>query len=910
MTDWHARVRRHADARGARLAAHAVRELAEHLEDLQADARARGLDEAAATALAEAALAESDLDALTGSALRRDPPTTTAVPGLGQTPAFRSLSMGHALRLAIRQFVHHRSFALVTVLVLGIGLGAAVTVYSIVDGVVLRPLPYAAPDRLVTLWATNAEQGLAHDPISPVNFIDYQQLDVFEDAAAWWRPDVNLVDPGLDPVRVPTIETGANLMAVLGVAPQLGPGFPRDEPYFARQPLVAVISDRLWRTRYGADPAMIGRQIRLDDTPYTVVGVMPPGFDYPGGIDVWQRSTWDFSQHSRAAHFMESVARLAPGVTLAEADAAVTGLGQRLERDFGATNRNWRVRLVPLLDEALGYYRPALAVLFGAVGLLLVIGCLNVASLLLTRALSREREIAVRTALGASPRQLVTQLGAEALVLSVAGTTAGLLVAWAALPLIAATTPVEIPRLAEVSINPRVLGFAAALGIGTTMLFGLVPALVLLRRSLSADLRAGERGSSRGSRGLYRALVVGEVALAAALLAGSGLLIRSVARMTDVPTGVGNPDVVTTSVQIPEAAYPDWTETGALHSTILERLREQPGIRGAGAANFLPLEVGWRQPVAIEGDVLPAQTSDLPRAQFHSASEGYFEAIGATKVSGRFFDARDTPAAPGVVVVNASFARRYLEGRTGRVVLMTGTAGIGPLGRNLMPRTPIAFGGQQVPVAKFEVVGVVADIRDAPLGQDVEPAVYFSARQFPFRSMFLAIDAVDAPTALAALRETLRATAPGIPVTSASTWAQRLRARTAEPRLLMVVLIGFGALAALLASLGVYGLFSWTVALRRRELAIRLTLGARPVSVGAAVVRQGTVLVAIGLVAGWGLVRAADTALSRVLFEVRTMDAASLGTAALVLASAALIACLPPAIRAMRVDPAEGLRID
>jgi len=910
MTDWHRIVVDYARTQGVQdLSSQTVDELAEHLEDLAEAARVRGRSAHDAHQQALAALHESSLVLVAGA--RRRPPDLLApawAHDARRSVPLRSLSMMHALRLALRQFVHDRSIAVVTTLVLGLGIGASVSVYSVVDGVVLTPLPYREPDRLVTLWAANHQEGLSHEPLSPVNFMDYQALDVFDAAAAWWRPDVNLQDPGLDPVRVATIETGANLFAVLGVSPQLGPGFPADEPYFARQPLMAVISDRLWRARYDADPSLIGRPLTLNGASYTVVGIMPPGFDYPGGIDVWQRSQWDFSQHSRAAHFMEAVARLAPGVEVRQAGAATAGLGQRLEADFPSTNTAWSVALVPLLEEQLGYYRPALMVLFGAVGLLLLIGCLNVASLLLTRALSREREIAVRTALGASPRHLVTQLLAESLVLSVAGALIGTLIAMLALPLIISATPVDVPRLADVSVNLRVLGFAVALAVATTLVFGLIPAVTLIRRSLTADLKAGERGSSRATRLVYRVLVAGEVALATALLVSSGLLIRTVSSMTSVPTGVGNPSVVTTSVQLSGSAYPDWPTVGTGHSAILDHLREQPGVQAAGAANFLPLEAGWRVTFGIEGE-LPARSLDLPQAQFHSVSEGYFEAIGATPASGRLFTDRDGPDAPGVVVVNRTFADRYLNRQQAdRPVLLTDVVGIGPLGRNLMPQSPIAIDATSTGASRFEVVGVIDDVRNVPLGQPVEPAIYFTARQFPFRAMFVSIAGVDVPTAVTALRNTLREVAPGIPVTNALTWQDRLQLRTAEPRLLMTVLSVFGGLAALLAALGIYGLFSWTVALRRRELAIRLTLGARPLGIGMSVLRHAAVLIAAGLAGGWLLVQVAGQALARVLFEVRPTDGAALGVAAGLLLAASLFACVPPAVRAMRVDPVEGLR--
>jgi putative ABC transport system permease protein len=683
--------------------------------------------------------------------------------------------------------------------------------------------------------------------------------------------------------------------------------------------LIAVISDRLWRSRYHADPALVGKQLQLNGEPYTIVGVMPAGFNFPGDIDVWQRSRWDFHNHSRAAHFMESVFRLAPGVDLPQADAAARAMAARLEKDFPATNRAWGIRLSPLAEDQLGYYRPALIVLFGAVGLLIVIGCLNVASLLLTRALSREREVAVRTALGASPRHLVVQLLAEAGVLSVAGAILGTLAATVALPLILSSTSIAIPRLQEATVTWRVLGFALAVAAGTTMVFGVVPAIVLMRRNLTMDLKTGERGSSRASRAIYRGLVGGEVALACVLLVSSGLLVRTVTRMTNVPIGVGSPQAVTASVQLTGGAgtpaFNDWGAVATTFGQILEHVRSRPGVRAAGGSNFLPLDPGWRVPFAVEGQP-PVRAEEAPQAQYHSVTEGYFEAMGAGLAGGRFFTAQDTADTAGVVVVNETFVRRYFpsEPAVGHVIV-TRVNGIGPLGRNLMytpaPAPPAgAPPPPPRPPARFEIVGVVRDLKNVALSQPTEPAIFFQARQFPFRTLFFAVEGTDVPAFVAAIQSALRQFAPGIPLGDVQTWADRARARSAEPRLLMAILLCFGALAGILAALGVYGLFSWTIALRRRELAIRLTLGARPAGIGALVFRQAIVLIGVGLAVGWVLVRLAGNLLSRVLFDVTPGDLPSTATAIAVLLVASLIACIPPALRAMGVDPVDGLRVE
>jgi putative ABC transport system permease protein len=835
---------------------------------------------------------------------------------LVQSPA-SLLHMFSAIRTAARQFRHHPGFALVTVLVLGVGTAAATTVFTLIDSVVLRPMPYREPASLVTLWDTNYEKGLAHDPISPVNFMDYRALPVFESAAAWWRPSLNLIDPGLEPVRVNAIETSGNLFEVLGVRPQIGAGFPAGGPFFLPNQPSVVISDRLWRSRYGGDPAIVGRQVNLDGMPHTVLGVMPVRFQYPDDIDVWQRLKWDLTRHSRGAHFMEAVARLAPGTSMEQAQGAADALAARLQGEFAFTNQGWRTRLIPLLDEQLGYYRPALLVLFGAVGLLLVIGCLNVASLLLTRALARDREMAVRVAVGASPRQLVTQLFAESLVLSLAGAALGIAVAAALLPIVVGFTPVAIPRLDEARLDLRALGLGLGILVATTTFFGLVPALLLLRRQISQDLKSGERGSSRGARRIYSVIVASEVALACALLVSSMLLVRTVTRMMNTPVGVDADHVLTTAVQLPPSAYPTWRSVSDTHAAIIDRIRRQPGVDVAGGGNFLPLQVGWRIPFALLGDPPPGRPEDAPQAQYHSVSDGYFEALGAPITRGRSFSDRDTPDAPGAVVVNERFARRYLAGRSAvGQVLLTTASNIGPLGVNLLRLRPAqtqpagAPPPPRLPPTRFEIVGVVSDIRNAPLGQAVEPAVYFSTRQFPFRELFLTVRAADPAAALAAVRKAVEDTAPNVPIGAVQTWGERFARGAAVPRLLMTILVVFGGLATLLAALGVYGLFSWSVALRTRELAIRLTLGAPPASVGRLVLRQSALLVVSGVAAGILLVRVAERALTSVLYEIRPTDPGSTAIAGGLLLLAAAIACVPPALRAMRVDPAAGLRAE
>jgi len=396
--------------------------------------------------------------------------------------------------------------------------------------------------------------------------------------------------------------------------------------------------------------------------------------------------------------------------------------------------------------------------------------------------------------------------------------------------------------------------------------------------------------------GIYRVLVAAEVALAAVLLVSSALLIRTVVQMTSIPTGVSNDRAVTGDLQLFGPAYQDWNAVAQTYQSLLADIRQRPGIRSVGATTFLPLDPGWRVPFTIEGQPAP-RPEEAPLAQFLTVTEGYFETMGSKVVAGRAFTSRDTADKPGVVIVNETFAKRFLS--DGSVLgrrLRTTSRAIGPLGTNL-----IADG-------RIEVVGVVGDIRNMPFGQPTEPAMFFPHGQYPFRSMVVTVDAVDTQTATAAMLGALRQYAPATPAASLGTWGDRLRTRSAEPRLLMTLLVFFASLAGLLASIGVYGLFSWIVALRRRELAIRLTLGARPSGVAGLVLRQGALLVIAGLVAGWIIIRLSGHAIARVLFQVSPADPLSTTLAGVALFAAAIIACLPPAIRAMRVQPSEGLR--
>ena len=891
MHDWKALVQDQARRSGASLPRHAIDELAAHLEDIYLDARRAGQNDAAALAAAHAALAESPLAIVPASRTR----TPEARPGI--SPRGNGwIGLTGDIRFALRQLRRTPSFAAVAILTLGLGAGAATAIFSVVDAVLLRPLPYRDPGQLVAIWETNAEKALPKERLSPVNFMDYHAVNTaFADSAAWWRPEISLYRPGSDPVRVSAIETSANLFQVLGVSPQLGAGFPKDGPFYSREQ-IAVISDRLWRQRYNSDRSIVGQRLDMKDGEYTIAGVMPPDFHFPDDVDVWLRLQWDLTRHSRGAHFMEAVARLQPGMTPDTAARELAAVSGRLAAANPATNQGWLARPVPLLDDMLGYYRPALFVLLGAVGILLLTACLNVASLLLARATARAREMSVRAALGASRARLVRQMLVESLLLSLAGTAAGAFGALTLLKLAIAALPAQVPRLAQAGLDLRLLGVALAIVVATAIVFGLLPALLLSRTRAAEALKDGSRAatSARGRR-WNSALVVAEVALACAVLMASALLVRSVSRMLNASTGVNAGGVVTAAMQLTFDGYPTWPKVDEAYHTLLESIRSQPGIQAAGAASALPLDPGWRMPFQIEGRA--AQANDYSVAQHVCISSGYLETMGATMIAGRTFTADDRLDTEPVVVVNQTFARRVFPGEEaiGKRIIST-ARNIGPLGFNSLGRGP------------FRIVGVVADIHQAPLAQASEAVIYHTLRQFPYRPMLLTARGTDTASVTAAMRTALRALDPTLPLSSVKTSDERFRARAAAPRLLMFVLMAFAAVTGTLAAVGVYGLLACVVNDRRRELAIRLALGAQPSALARLVTLQGLGLAAGGVIAGLVVAQFSRSLLQAVLFQTRTTDAVSALAAAGLLLAAAAIACLAPARRAARVAPVEGLR--
>ena len=565
----------------------------------------------------------------------------------------------HGLRVMRRA----PGFTITAILALALGTGSATAIFTVLDRVVLRPLPYADPERLLMIWETHRPKALLHEPISPVNFMDYRSLPAFADAAAWWRPSVNLSSGEGEPMRVNSVEASSNLFAILGVRALVGPGFPEGGPLHGGT-REAVISHRLWTSRFGGRADLVGQVIELDGQGYTVLGVMPAGFHFPGDTDLWQRLRWDLARHSRGAHFMEAVARLRPGVRIEEARAELQTVTARLEREAPSTNRGWGARAVVLHHEVAGFFRPALFVLMGAVALLLVIACINVANLLLARATARTREVALRAALGAGRRRLVGQFLAESALLALAGGALGLVIGSLAVTAFVRSAPIDVPGLAGATLDLRILAFVSLLALATTLAFGLVPALVSSRADLQHALKEGGGGvvTARTGRRTRNGLVIAEVGLAAMLLAGSGLLIRSFLAMSRQDPGFVAQGVLTANLELSGPAYREWASVERFYSNLTAALRSRPQVQAAASSNFLPLQAGWRVPFLIVGQPAPPPGEEAT-VQHHTVDEGYFVTLGIPLLSGRVFGERDTAENPGVVIVNASLAAKYFAGQ-------------------------------------------------------------------------------------------------------------------------------------------------------------------------------------------------------------------------------------------------------
>jgi putative ABC transport system permease protein len=805
------------------------------------------------------------------------------------------------IRYAARTLSRQPGFALVAVLTLALGIGANTAIFSVIDAALLRSLPYRDPGRVVHLWETKRSRDFEQREASYPDFLDWraQGAEVFEGLAGYTSRPFTLTDAG-EATRARGAAVTANFFELLGVGAVAGRTFVEGEDGREAK-RVAVISHGLWQRRFGGERSAVGREVTLDGEAYNVVGVLPAEFNFAllGDTEVWTplAPTADVASR-RYMHWLKVIGRLKQGASLEAAQAHLATIAARIERDDPGAHAGVGLRAVPLQEEFVGPVRPVLFVLLGAVGFVLLIACTNVANLLLARSAARQKEVAIRSALGASRWRVVRQLLTESVLLSVAGGAAGLVLALWGVDLLVALIPAgqlaQMPYLRSLSLNRDVLLFAMGLSLLTGVLFGLTPALSASRTDLQGALKEGGRSTvSRGSRRLRDLLVVAEVALALMLLVGAGLLMKSLVLMLKVDPGFDTRGLLTMRVALPPSRYSEDAKAARFYEEMLRRVSTVPGVRGAALTSNLPLanEGGTGTP-QIVGRQTPA--SELTEAHLRTVSANYFDVLGVPVVAGRPFAERDDAQAPPVILVNKTYAERVFPNED-------------PVGR----RATFKFTGEM----QFEIVGVVGDEKVTSLDARTTPVVYFNMQQdsyFDSAALVVRTDAAD-PAALApAVRAEVRALDPEVPAFAVQTLEQMVaNSRAAFMRRYPAYLTGvFACVALLLALVGIYGVVSYAVAQRTHEIAVRVALGARTRDVLRLVLGHGLLLALGGIALGAVGALALTRLISGLLFGVSAADPAVYGLVALLLATVALLACLVPARRATKVDPMVALRYE
>jgi putative ABC transport system permease protein len=807
--------------------------------------------------------------------------------------------LSHDAARGIRSLLKTPAFALAAVGTLALGIGANAAMFSVVDAVLLAPLPYARPAARVTIWSRWV--GFDKTWVSDAEVLDYRRLACFRQVAAWSGGQANLTGEG-EPVRVGMAAVTPNAFATLGAEPLLGRGFAEGEDRPGADQ-VAVLGFGLWQSRFGADPGVVGRTIQVDGRPRTVVGVMAQRFRLPTdfGVDaaepteLWLPLALD--PENRGSHGLYAAAELAPGATLERANAELAALARNWTREgLYPAPMGFAPFALTVDQDVTGSVRPALLLLFGAVGFLLLIAAANVASLLLARAETRQREVAVRAALGASRGRLLRQMLAEGLALAVPGALAGLALAWAALRVLGATDATAIPRADQIRLDARVSGFALAVSVATTLLFSLAPALRALRVNLSETLREGSRATAGARRQRLRSLLVaGEVALSLVLLLGAGLMLRSLWAQQRVELGFRPENVLTARLALPEAGYAEPESVVAFYRSLLERVRALPGVRQAGLLRSLPLAApigDWG--LTVEGFVPSPGTS--AKGDWQVASDGALEALGERLLKGRAFTPQDAADGEQVALVNETMASTYWAGQD-------------PLGRRFR------MGPPERPW--ITVVGVVADVRHNGVTAPIKEKFYRPHAQFHRSTGFapsnmnLVVRAEGDPRALAApLRALVRELDPSLPLAGVRPMSEVVAGALATPRLAGWLLGLFALLALALSAIGLYGLLAYLVSRREAEIGIRIAIGAQQASVLWLVLGQALRLVGAGLALGVLASLALTRLIGGLLHGVTPHDPASFAAAPLALLAAAMLASYLPARRAARVDPSVALRAE
>ena len=799
------------------------------------------------------------------------------------------------VRYAARSLAKQPAFTLVAVVTVALGIGANAAMFSVVNGVLLSRLPYHDPDRLVRVYQNDRINGTVRENASIPDYLDYIEMQtVFEGMGGWSYRSLTLQHRGEEPERIVAARTTASLFPVLGREALAGRTFTPEEDR-PGGPAVCLLSYGLWQRRFGGEDSTIGKVVQLDGIDFEVVGVMPPGFQFPSPmVDVWTPIRMGPGSASRGQHGLGVVARLKPESTLEIAGQEMSSIMANLEERYPRDNVGRGAHVESLNDVVTGSIQPALRLLMAAVGLVLLIACANLANLQLGRATTRGREMAVRAALGAARMRIVRQLLTESLLLSVPGGILGILLAFLAIRLLVALDPAAVPRLEQVSLDLTVLAFAAAATLATGLIFGTIPALQASRPRLQTALNQGGRADSAtgGSTRIRWTLAVGQVALAFMLTAGTGLLLRSMWEITRIDPGFRPEGLASASLNLPPNRYPvnfreaRGPKVKAFYKDALSRLESDPRVDSAALALAGPTESSFTSRIGIEGGPTTPEEG-IEEEYIRAVTPGYFSLIGTPLIKGRDFSFRDTVETPLVVVVNRAFVRKYFEDED-------------PLGQR------INFWGRW-----RDVVGVAGDVSFMGLDRPARPAVYTSLEQVPFQGFTLLVRGRGESDGLfAALRSTTRELDPTLALFNVGSVEEQISRSTSQRRFILILLSLFAGLALVLATVGIYGVVSYSVSRRRHEFGVRLSLGAGRSDLQRMVMSQGLRMAGLGMLLGLVGALAGSSLVTGLLFEVRAADPLNLAAAGLFLGGIALAACLAPARRAGRVDPLVALRSD
>jgi putative ABC transport system permease protein len=831
-----------------------------------------------------------------GCAIHWFPATSAnAALGLGLHQRPQMIAFLKDLRLSLRALRKKPGFTVVAVLVLALGIGANTAIFSVVNSVVLRALPYPGSDRLALIWETDLKDGIQREGVSSPNFLDWKERNQSFEDMALLEVGTGTVTGNGEPEQVIGLRVTTNFLTMLGGRTVLGRTFtPAEGAGKSRYP-VAVLTNGYWKRRFGSDTHVIGRTFIMNSEPYTVIGVLAPDFYHPLPTDLYV--SWPVAElraKSRVDHDFGVIARLKPGVSFAQAQSELSAIARHIDAETPRL-AGWDVTLIPMKQALFEYIRPALLLLLGAVGLLLLLACVNVASLLLARVTARRRELGIRVALGAPRRRLIAQILGESLLLSLIGGTLGILLASWGVDLLGAVLPATVPMpeggaeivRPAIAVDSHALMFALLISTGAAMIFGLMPALYAAGADVNDVLRSGGRTSysSAGRARVWNLLVAGEIALASMLLIGAGLAMKSFVNLQRVNPGIRPDRVLTFRMRLPtDNLYKSRAEQAAFYRNVIDKVKRLPGIQSAGLTDVLPLgEQNDREYFTIENRPLPPGEELV--ADFRRVSQDYPRTMGIPLLRGRLLSDRDTADAPSVILIDETLKRQYWPHED-------------PLGRRMR-----LWGEYR------QIVGIVGAVHHYGLEKQPEPTIYAPFEQMPNKAMALAVKtAMDTGAAVKGVKETIWSVDPRQPVFQIRTMDDYISLAETAPRISMALLLVFGGVSVLLAALGIHGVVSYGVTQRTREFGLRMALGSTPGQLKALVMGSGIRTAALGLVAGMLGVAALASGLRAFLFGVAPLDLSVMAGVAVLLLLVALAANYAPAVRATRIDPMESLR--